>query len=124
MSNTNPAVLEHCRTGGRYLHWLGYKATNFSQIKPELFHHVGTNKSLAVDAWRPKQPNGPTDPQCLKAYMGLEYNKSWYLKNKIIIVTTTTIITITKTTTTTSKSNNSNNNNINNISSINDLILT
>ena len=85
MSNTNPAVMEHCKTGGRYLHWLGYRATNFSQIKPELFHHVGTNTSLAVDAWRPKQPNGQTEPQCLKADMGLDYNKSWYLKKRIIL---------------------------------------
>ena len=77
ISNNNPAVMSHCRTGGRYLHWLGYRATNFSQLSPEHFLHVGTNNTLAVEAWRPKQPNGNSDPQCLISYMGLEYTKSW-----------------------------------------------
>ena len=76
IGNLNPVVLSQCETGGRYLHWLGYKA-DVAPPKPEDFLHVADNEALAVNAWRPKQPNAKTGDQCLAAYLGLEYDKAW-----------------------------------------------
>ena len=77
LGKQNPVVLSECETGGRYLHWLGYR-TDKMPPKPEDFLHVSNNEALSVDAWRPKQPNAKNGgEQCLAAYLGLEYDKSW-----------------------------------------------
>ena len=67
----------YCATGGRLLHWLGYWSPYAYNHKPEDFVHIGMNTTLSVDAWRPKQPNGKEPGECLVAYLGLEYDKSW-----------------------------------------------
>ena len=67
----------NCQTGGRYLHWLGYR-TDEIPATPEAFRHVADQQPLAVQAWRPKQPNGQKSDQCLVAYLGLEFDVSWY----------------------------------------------
>ena len=69
-------VLSECETGGRYLHWLGYR-TDVIPPSPEDFLHVSNGEALTVDAWRPKQPNAKSGEQCLAAYLGLEYDKAW-----------------------------------------------
>ena len=75
--NQSPAMLSQCQSGGRYLHWLGYR----SELKPnssEDFLHILGNESLTVDGWRPKQPNAKTGDQCLCSYLGLAPNASWW----------------------------------------------
>jgi hypothetical protein len=78
IGNANPAVVEHCDTGGRRLHWLGYRDRNGVDLSlPEDFIHVSDNQSVAISAWRPKQPNAKSDDQCLVAYLGLAPPVSW-----------------------------------------------
>jgi hypothetical protein len=78
LGNANPAVVEHCDTGGRRLHWLGYRDRDGQAVsKVEDFLHVSDNQSVAVNAWRPKQPNSKKDNQCLVAYLGLDPLVSW-----------------------------------------------
>jgi hypothetical protein len=76
--NANPAVVDQCATGGRLLHWLGYRDRDRDRAvsRREDFLHVGSNESLMIDAWRPSQPNGKKD-QCIIAYLGNEPAESW-----------------------------------------------
>ncbi|XP_023325055.1 uncharacterized protein LOC111698837 [Eurytemora carolleeae] len=75
---SNPAVLSECWTGGRLLHWLPYSAdAKNKSLTQEDFSHVHSKEPLAVMAWRPNQPNGK-NLQCVKAYLSLQYDVSWY----------------------------------------------
>ena len=76
IGNQNPVVLSECATGGRFLHWLGYR-TDAVPPQPQDFQHVSNNEALTVDGWRPKQPNAKSKDQCIAAYLGLELDKSW-----------------------------------------------
>ena len=96
--NQSPAMLSQCESGGRYLHWLGYRSGHYqfllhyhqphssllssrSELKPnssEDFLHILGNESLTVNGWRPKQPNARQGDQCLCSYLGLEPNASWW----------------------------------------------
>ena len=86
LGNDNPAVLQHCDMGGRRLHWLGYRDRDgqaASQV--EDFLHVSDNQSVAINAWRPKQPNAKTDDQCLVAYLGLDPLVSWFVISSFLL---------------------------------------
>ena len=76
IGNQNPVVFSECATGGRFLHWLGYR-TDVVPPQPQDFQHVSNNEALTVDGWRPKQPNAKSKDQCIAAYLGLDLDKSW-----------------------------------------------
>ena len=84
---------QQCDTGGRFLHWIGYRYTLLvinlpitdylrssnapKKGKGSDFSYLGKFDPLLVDAWRPNNPNSKTGNQCLVSYLGLEPNASW-----------------------------------------------
>ena len=57
--------------------WLCQSGSFITLFQPEDFLHPSNNESVAINAWRPKQPNAKSDDQCLVAYLGLEPMVSW-----------------------------------------------
>ena len=49
------------------------------------FFHIYTNTTLAIDLWRPSQPNDktPNGEKCIRSYFGNKFNKTF---NNIIVI--------------------------------------
>ena len=83
ITTANPAVLKHCQNGGRRLHWLGYRdknrVQNGTRAQMNDFVHVSdNNESVAINAWRPGQPNAKGYDQCIMAYLAqVKPTESW-----------------------------------------------
>ena len=74
LGTSNKAVVKECWNGGRLLHWLPYQATVDPPERGDFFH-FGSGTPLAIDAWRPSQPNGKGETQCVMSYLG-KYHSS------------------------------------------------